>query len=90
MTIADVMIVEDNFIIQHELEAILEDIGYRVVATASEAEEAQKKAEDFKPDIILMDIQNTQEAATDTDVTVRKKSLDNNCSNRPSAFSPEY
>ncbi|MBU3914235.1 PAS domain S-box protein [bacterium] len=57
MTKADIMIVEDEFIIQNELKATLKELGYQVTVTASGAEEAIEKAGEHNPDIILMDIQ---------------------------------
>jgi len=51
------MIVEDEFIIQTLLKTRLEKLGYEIVATASEGEEAVRKALDSSPDLILMDIQ---------------------------------
>ncbi len=56
MNRASIMIVEDEFIIQHQLKLILEGLEYQVIAMASEAEEAIRMAEKCNPDLILMDI----------------------------------
>jgi CheY-like chemotaxis protein len=53
---ANIIIVEDEAIICMELEANLKAIGYDVVVTASRGEDAIIKAEQFRPDLILMDI----------------------------------
>ena len=51
-----IMIVEDNMIIQLDLEDMLEDAGYQVVAKASTGQEAIDMAIVNTPDLILMDI----------------------------------
>jgi len=51
-----IMIVEDNMIIQLDLEVILETAGYNVVATACSGKEAISLANEYHPDLILMDI----------------------------------
>ncbi|MBU3916049.1 response regulator [bacterium] len=53
---ARIMIVEDEFIIQHALKNTLESLKYEVITTVSDGEEAIKKAEEQTPDIVLMDI----------------------------------
>jgi PAS domain S-box-containing protein len=57
MTKADIMIVDDEFVIQNDLKIIIEEMGHRVITMASKADEAIKKAEEQNPSIILMDIQ---------------------------------
>jgi len=76
MTQADLMIVEDEFIIQAELIIRVEKLGYQVVAIASQAEEAIKKAEENDPDIILMDIQLEGEMDGIEAATIIKDRLD--------------
>lgn len=56
MSNGNIMIVEDEFVLQHQVKLILEGFDYQVIATASEAEEAIEKAGTTKPDLILMDI----------------------------------
>ncbi|WP_158973578.1 response regulator [Cellulophaga sp. L1A9] len=51
-----ILIVEDNFIIQMFLEEILLSIGEHTVKTANNANNALLILEDYKPDVILMDI----------------------------------
>ena len=51
-----IMIVEDEEIVSFDLKKTLEKLGYQVIAQASSGIEAIEKAENFKPDIILMDI----------------------------------
>ncbi len=51
-----VLIVEDEKIIALDLQRRLERFGYQICATASEGEEAVRKASEHRPDIILMDI----------------------------------
>ncbi|MGQ7792362.1 response regulator [Faunimonas sp. B44] len=51
-----IMIVEDEWFIAIESEAILTGRGYRVVGTATSADEAVALAERERPDLVLMDI----------------------------------
>jgi DNA-binding response OmpR family regulator len=51
-----VLIVEDERLIAENLKFIVEDHNYQVVAMASTAEDAIKKAKRSKPDLILMDV----------------------------------
>jgi CheY-like chemotaxis protein len=51
-----VMIVEDEEIVSFDLKKTLEKLGYDVTAQASSGVEAIEKAENYKPDVILMDI----------------------------------
>jgi CheY-like chemotaxis protein len=53
---ARVLVVEDDYFVSMEIEAILEDLGCDVVATSATAEEAISIAERERPDLILMDI----------------------------------
>lgn len=53
---AKILIVEDEAITAMDIENKLEDFGFNVVGIASRGEEAIKKAEDLRPDLILMDI----------------------------------
>lgn len=56
MAKARIMIVEDEAVTAMDLEMTLKEIGYEVVATASIGEEAIRKAEEQRPDLVLMDI----------------------------------
>ena len=51
-----VMVVEDELLIAMDLEMQVEAAGHRVVATAVEADEAVRKAEAERPDVVLMDL----------------------------------
>lgn len=51
-----IMVVDDEKIITMHLEELLTNMGYNVVATASNGEEAIEKAEKSEPDLIFMDI----------------------------------
>ncbi len=50
------MVVEDERIVALGLARQLEDLGYDVAATAYSGEEALKKLEETRPDLVLMDI----------------------------------
>lgn len=51
-----ILIVEDEEIVAFDLKQTLEKLGYEVTAQASSGVEAIEKAENLKPDLILMDI----------------------------------
>ena len=51
-----VMVVEDELLIAMDPEMQVEAMGHRVVATAVEADEAVRKAEAERPDVVLMDL----------------------------------
>jgi len=51
-----IMIVEDEEIVAFDLRKTLEKLGYDVITQASSGVDAIEKAEQFQPDIILMDI----------------------------------
>ncbi|MGV7930392.1 MAG: PAS domain S-box protein [Spirochaetota bacterium] len=53
---AGVIIVEDESIIAMDIEAVLAQRGYRVLATVTDADEAVAKTGELSPDIVLMDI----------------------------------
>lgn len=52
-----VMIVEDEAIILMQLEALLEDAGHDVVATAMSADEAVALFAQVRPELVLLDLQ---------------------------------
>ncbi|MBT3749633.1 MAG: PAS domain S-box protein, partial [Bacteroidetes bacterium] len=53
---ARILIVEDEAIIAMEIESHLQSLGYKVTSIVDTGEKAIKKAEEGKPDLILMDI----------------------------------
>ena len=58
MNKARILIVEDEAIIAMEIENQLQNLGYDVTSIVDTGEKAIKKAEEDKPDLILMDIRN--------------------------------
>lgn len=56
MAKARIMVVEDEAITAKDLQITLEDFGYEVSAIASTGEDAVQKAEEHRPDLVLMDI----------------------------------
>ncbi len=56
MTGKRIQIVEDEEVVASDLELTLEDLGYIVTSVVNSGEEAIKKAEEDKPDLVLMDI----------------------------------
>jgi len=56
MAKAQILIVEDERIVAEDIKQSLESLGYIVCAVASSGEEAIKKAEEYNPDLVLMDI----------------------------------
>lgn len=51
-----VMIVDDAMILRKKLSKVLEELGYEVVAMATTGIEAIAMYEEFKPDLVTMDI----------------------------------
>lgn len=51
-----ILIVEDEPIVSRDIQHTLVSLGYEVAATASSGEEAVKKAAEWTPDLVLMDI----------------------------------
>lgn len=56
MNSARILIVEDNSTVALDLRGSLEDIGYRVTSVVASGEESIEKAEQERPDAVLMDI----------------------------------
>jgi len=56
MTQASILVVEDENIVNLSLCAILELQGYRVAGSAATGEDALRKVEQARPDLVLMDI----------------------------------
>jgi two-component system, response regulator PdtaR len=53
---ARILIVEDEWLVSTEMEAVLEQEGFETVGVATSAEEAVLMVEQHKPDLVLMDI----------------------------------
>ncbi len=53
---AKILIVEDEAIIAMEMESSVQSLGYEVTSIVDTGEKAIAKAEEVKPDLILMDI----------------------------------
>jgi CheY-like chemotaxis protein len=51
-----ILVVETEAIIATDIQDKLEDLGYDIPAIASSGEEAIKKTEEIKPDLVLMNI----------------------------------
>jgi len=74
MTKEKILIVEDKLIVAENLRNKLEQLGYVVVGIVASGEEAVKKALEFPPDLILMDIRLKGEMdGIDAAVEIRKK-----------------
>ena len=56
MSKTQIMIVEDEGVVAADVKESLKILGYEVVAVVPSGEEALKKIEDKKPDLVLMDI----------------------------------
>ena len=56
MSIAKILVVEDDRIVANDIENILRDTGYEVPAVLSSGEQAIEKAVELQPDLVLMDI----------------------------------
>src|ERR1700758_686889 len=56
MTNVQILVVEDESIIAEDIQDGLKRLGYAVSAVVSSAEEAIQKAEETRPDLVLMDI----------------------------------
>ena len=52
-----ILIVEDEFVIAHDLETILEGLNYEVVGIALSEPEAMQYLQQHRPDMVLLDIQ---------------------------------
>jgi two-component system, response regulator PdtaR len=55
-----ILIVEDEFFIALDLQAIAEGEGHAVLAIATSASEAVKEAGNLRPDVVLMDVRLAQ------------------------------
>lgn len=51
-----ILIVEDEFIVANNLQMILENAGYAITGVAASAREAQEHIQQYKPDLVLLDI----------------------------------
>ncbi|MGY1723794.1 ANTAR domain-containing response regulator [Blastococcus sp. SYSU DS0533] len=52
-----VLIAEDEALIRLDLKEMLEEEGYRVVAEVGDGEQAVERAEELRPDLVILDIQ---------------------------------
>ncbi|MCP4542215.1 MAG: response regulator [Chloroflexi bacterium] len=57
---AKILVVEDENIVALDIKNMLEGLGYRVPALVSSGERAIQKADEIRPDLVLMDIQLKQ------------------------------
>ncbi len=51
-----IMVVEDEWVIAEDIQKSLKDLGYTVSSAVATGEEAIRRAEEDKPDLVLMDI----------------------------------
>jgi len=56
MNDASILVVEDESLVAKDIQNRLKKFGYNVPAIATSGEEAIKKAGEFSPDLVLMDI----------------------------------
>ncbi len=56
MAKSKIMIVEDEWITADDIKTSLQSLGYTVTSMVSSGEEAIQKAEEDRPDLVLMDI----------------------------------
>ena len=56
MTSARILIVEDEFLVATNIEAVLEDLGYRTVGIAPDMSTAMALVVDDAPDLALVDV----------------------------------
>lgn len=56
MSKINILITEDESIVAKDIQMSLKKLGYNVVAICSSGEDAIRAAEEFKPDLVLMDI----------------------------------
>ncbi|SEL43630.1 response regulator receiver and ANTAR domain protein [Blastococcus sp. DSM 46786] len=52
-----VLIAEDEALIRLDLKEMLEEEGYRVVAEVGDGQQAVERAEELRPDLVILDIQ---------------------------------
>jgi len=82
MSVNTVLVVDDSPIDLHHLKNIVEDAGYKVI-TATNGSEAQEKAKEEHPDVILMDVVMS---GIDGFEACRKITNDTNTKNIPVIF----
>lgn len=51
-----ILVVEDDFVVSLEVETALTEAGFEVVGVVNSAEEAEQRASEQRPDLIVMDI----------------------------------
>lgn len=74
MAKAAILVVEDQIIVAKDIQNRLKGMGYVVAGSAVSGEEAIRKAEDVRPDLVLMDvILNGEMDGIDAAQTVRSR-----------------
>lgn len=69
-----ILLVEDEEIIAHVHRLFIEMGGHEVVAWTDNAEDAVRMAEEFKPDVIIMDIRiNSEKDGVDATKEIQEK-----------------
>ena len=56
MGVTNIVVVEDESIVSKDIQQSLKKLGYKVVGAASSGEKAIELVDEFKPDLVLMDI----------------------------------
>ncbi len=56
MGVTNIVVVEDESIVSKDIQQSLKKLGYNVVGAASSGEKAIELVDEFKPDLVLMDI----------------------------------
>jgi two-component sensor histidine kinase len=54
---AQVLIVEDDFLVSEMIRGVLKEIGYAVVGVAADGQQAVEMTRSMRPDVVLMDIE---------------------------------
>jgi CRP-like cAMP-binding protein/AmiR/NasT family two-component response regulator len=56
MTLAKVLVVEDDLLVSGDIQSTLKNLGFQVIGSAMRGDEAIRMAQELKPDVVLMDI----------------------------------
>ena len=73
---ANILITEDEAIVRKDIERCLTSLGYNIIATADNGEDAINKALEHKPDLCIMDIMIKGDMNGVSAAAEIKKSLD--------------
>ncbi len=68
------VVVEDDLLFAQALTALVEDLGYRVLATADTEQGAVEVVNECRPDVVLMDIRLTGGSGLRAASTIRQSS----------------